>query len=182
MLKYLSIAAATAIINLVLVSTSSAQIASDRAVSIQSMSSQAQDKLIAKDEEQLAHINANQQSDVQGIHKALTQFFKGLNEGSVERMARVSVSTSASEKEYLRNVFSRLKASHVDVSVEIQNIDLVSLSTNNALVKIEQLITAKGAQRSGIVRQSSSVALIKNRGQWKISDGSTVIKSVSSDR
>jgi hypothetical protein len=182
MLKYLPIVAATAIINLVLVSTNFPQIASAQTVSIQSMSSQTQDKLIAKDEEQPAHINANQQSDVQGIHKTLTQFYRGLNEGSVDRMARVSVSTSASEKEYLRSVFARLKSSRVDVSVEIQNIELMSLSANNALVKIDQLVTAKGAQRSGSVQQSSSVALIKNHGQWKISDGNTVIKSVNRDR
>jgi hypothetical protein len=182
MLKYLSIAAATAIVNLVLVSTNPIQIASAQAVEIESMSSPSQDKLIAKDEEKPVHINANQQSDVQSIHQVLTQFYRGLNEGSVDRMARVSVAASANEKEYLRSVFARLKSAHVDVSVEIQNIELISLSANNALVKIDQLVTAKGAQRSGSVQQSSSVALIKNRGQWKISDGNTVIKSVNSDR
>jgi hypothetical protein len=182
MLKILSIAAATAIVNLVLASTNVAQNASAQTVSLQSISSQTQEKLIAKDEEKPVHINASQQSDVQGIHQALTQFYRGLNEGSVDRMARVSVSTSATEKEYLRSVFARLKSSRVDVSVEIQNIELVSLSANNALVKIDQLVTAKSAQRSGSVQQYSSVALIKNRGQWKISDGNTVIKSVNRDR
>jgi hypothetical protein len=178
MLKYLPIAAATAIVNLILVATNPIQIASAQTISIESMLPQTQDKLIAKDEEQPAHINATQQSDVQSIHKALTQFYRGLNEGSVDRMARVSVAASVSEKEYLRSVFARLKASHVDVSVEIQNIELLSLSTKNALVKIDQLVTARGMQKSGSILQSSSVALIKERGQWKISDGNTVVKSV----
>ena len=182
MLKYLSIAAATAIVNLVLVPPHSAQLTNAQTISVRSISQPSQDKLIAKDEEKPAHINASQQSDVRGIHQTLTQFYRGLNEGSVDRMARVSVSASVSEKEYLRNVFTRLKSAHVDISVEIQNIELISLSAKNALVKIDQLVTARSTQRSGSVQQSSSVTLIKDRGQWKISDGSTVIKSVNQDR
>jgi hypothetical protein len=181
MLKYLPIAAATAIVNLVLVSTNPDRIASAQTVSIDSISPQSQDKLIAKDEEKPVQINASQQSDVRGIHQTLTQFYRGLNEGSVDRMVRVSVAASANEKEYLRSVFARLKSAQINVSVEIQNIELVSLSANNALVKIEQLVKAKSPQRSGSVQQSSSVALIKSRGQWKISDGHTVMKSVNRD-
>jgi hypothetical protein len=178
MLKYLPITVTTAIVNLVLVSTTTVQIANAALAPVTSTPSIDRGQLIAKGEKS-AHISAQQQSDVQSIHQTLTQFYRGLNEYSVDRMARAAVPASAHEKEYLQRLFNRLRSARVDVSVEIKNIELVSLSAHNALVKIDQIVTAKGPERSGIVQQSSSIALVKYRGQWKVADGDTVTKSLN---
>ncbi len=169
MLKYLSIATTTALVNLVLVSTNTVQIANATTVSIPVTSSNSQVQLIAKGDNS-AHINAQQQSDIKNIRQTLTQFYRGLNEYNIERMARVAVPGSDKDKEYLRGVFAKLKAYHVDMSIEVENIELVSLSATNALVKVNQVMKAQGPGKSMVSKNSSSLALVKYRGQWKISD------------
>ncbi len=177
MLKYLLVTGTTAVVNLALVSTTS-QIANAALAAVSPSPANPAQLLIAKGEKS-AHISAQQQSDVKSIHETLTQFYRGLNEYSVDQMARVAVPASATEKEYLRRLFVRLRSAHVDVSVEIKNIELISLSAHNALVKIDQVVTAKGPEKSGMVQQSSSIVLIKYRGQWKVGDGDTVMKSLN---
>jgi hypothetical protein len=179
MFKYLFVAGATAIVNLVLVTTNDAQIAHAVGDLAPSMSS-SQDKLIIKDESP-AHSNADRRSDIKSIHQTLTEFYRGLNEYNVERMARVAVSTSDRERAYLRKIFARLKSAGVDLSIEVQNIELVSLSAHNARVEITQVMKARGSQRSISSQQSASVALVKYRGSWKVSDSDTVMRSIDRD-
>jgi hypothetical protein len=177
MLKYLSIVTTTALVNIALVSTSSVQTANAATVSVLPTSSDSQLQLVARDEKS-AHINSQQQSDIKNIHQTLTQFYRGLNEYSVERMARVAVPTSDKGKDYLRGMFAKLKQYQVDMTFEVENIELVSLSANNAVVKVSQVIKAKGPGKSISSRNSPSMALVKYRGQWKISD----IGSVNQNR
>jgi hypothetical protein len=181
MLKYLFVTAATAIANLVLVSTCHVQIAHADGALGSSIGPHDRDKLIVKDEKS-ANFNATQRSDLKRIHQTLTEFYRGLNEHNVDRMARVAVMTSDSDKEYLRRTFARLKSYGVDMSIEVQNIELVSLSEHNALVKITQLMKARGAQRAVKSQQSASVALVKYQGRWRVSDTDTVMKSFDADR
>jgi excinuclease UvrABC nuclease subunit len=181
MLKYLPITALAAIVNLVLVATNSSQIASAQIAPTRSISADRHQKLITKDEIP-THINSQQKSDIKGIHRALTQYYRGFNEYSIERMERATVPGSITEAGYLRDFFSRLRSAGVAVSVEVENIELVSLSENNALVNIDQVMKMRGSQRSATSKQAATIALVKYRGQWRISDGNTVIKSLDRDR
>jgi hypothetical protein len=176
MLKYSFIAGTTAIVNLVLVFTNPPQIA-NAAPDFGESTPISQSKLITKDSKSL-QINAKQQSELQRIHETLTQYYRGFNEYNVERMERVSISVSPSEKKYLQDMFSQLRAAHVDMSVEVQNIELLSLSANNALIKVEQVMKAHGPLKSMTSQQSASVMLTKYQGKWRISDGNTVVKSL----
>ncbi|WP_310410269.1 hypothetical protein [Chamaesiphon sp. OTE_8_metabat_110] len=181
MLKYVFVTAATALVNLVLVANTNVQTANADADLAPAIDSIAADKLITKDDKPVSY-NAVQQADIKSIHRTLTEFYRGLNEHNVDRMARVSVMASDSDKEYLRRTFARLKSSGVDMSIEVQNIELVSLSGNNARVEIAQLMKARGAQRAIKSQQSTSIALVKYRGRWKVSDGETVMQSLDRDR
>ncbi|MCY7334610.1 MAG: hypothetical protein LH613_00090 [Chamaesiphon sp.] len=181
MLKYLLVAGTTAIVNLVLVFANPVQIASAAIDPSLSIAPSSQDKLIIKDEKP-ERVNTHQQADIQNIRQTLTQFYRGMNEHSVDRMAKVAVLTSAKDKEYLRSMFARLKSDGVEMSVEVQNIELVSLSERNALVKVTQVMKAKGKQRAISSQQSASLVLVKYRGQWKISGSDTVMKSIDRDR
>ncbi|WP_373544666.1 hypothetical protein [Chamaesiphon sp.] len=181
MLKYLFIIGTTVIANLALVITAPTQIATAIDI-VPSVGSNPQDKLITKDLKPL-HINTQQQqSDVKSIHEVLTQYYRGFNEYSIERMERVSMSVTAAEKKYLQGLFSKLKSARVDMSVEVKNIELVSLSANNAVVNVEQVMKGRGLQKSMISQQSASIGLLKYRGKWKISDGNTVINSLERGR
>jgi hypothetical protein len=181
MLKYVFVTAATALVNLVLISTDRIQIANASRDFIPAIESISQDKLITKDDKP-GHYNASQQADIKNIHKTLTEFYRGLNEHNVDRMARVSVMALDSDKEYLRRTFARLKSSGVDMSIEVQNIELISLSGNNARVEISQVMKASGTQRSIKSQQSASIVLVKYRGRWKVSDGDTVMQSLDRER
>ncbi|WP_373542655.1 hypothetical protein [Chamaesiphon sp.] len=175
MLKYSVIAGTTAIINLVLVLTNPPQIVN--AVEFEGLTSISHEKLIIKDTKSI-QIDAKQQSDLQGIHETLTQYYRGFNEYNIDRMERVSISVSPAEKKYLQGIFAQLRAAQVDMSVEVQNIELVSLTANNALINVEQVMKTKSPLRSMTSQQSASVMLTKYRGKWKISDGNTVVKSI----
>jgi hypothetical protein len=181
MLKYLVIAATTAIVNLVLVTTNPIQIANAAMDSAQPTSTTNREKLITK-EDKPVHINASQQSDIRAIHHTLTEFYRGLNEYNVDRMARVAVTASENDKEHLRNMFGQLKSYRVNMSIEVQNIELISLSEHNALVKITQVMKARGSQRAVSSQQSASIALVKYQGKWKISDSNTAMRSIEQDR
>lgn len=179
MLKYLLIAGTTAIVNLGLVTTDSIRLANAAMVSTPSAATVSQDKLITKDEKPVSINSARQQSDLKSIRKVLTQYYRGFNEHSLEQMERAIVPGSITEQGYLRNFFSKLKSDRVDMSIEVQNIELVSLSANNALVKIDQVMKATRFERMFTSQQSASVALVRYRGQWKISDSNTAITQLN---
>jgi hypothetical protein len=185
MLKYLFFTAATAIVNLVLVSTNTVQIANAAIDSAPSTLPISQDKLITKDAETTqkpAHLNAQQQSDVKNIHRTLSEFYRGFNQYSVNQMERAAVPSGDEGKERLRGMFAELKAARVDMSIEVQNIELVSLSERNAMVRIDQLTKFRSPKGAGSVQHSVSLALVKDRGQWKISDGNIVMQGINRDR
>jgi phage I-like protein len=181
MSKYLFVTTATALVNLVLVATHTIGVANAQMAPSHSLTVTSQDKLIVKGEKP-AHLNAQQQSDVKGIYRTLTEFYRGLNEYNVERMARVAISTSNNEKEYTQRMFDRLKSYRVDVSVEVQDIELITLSDNSASVKVTQLVKARGSGRAMNSQQSSSLSLIKQQGRWRISDARTFIQTMTPDR
>jgi hypothetical protein len=185
MSKYLFVTAATALINLVLVTTNTVQIANASMDAGSSLAVTSQDKLIVKGEKPSknpAHLNAQQQSDVKGIHRTLTEFYRGLNEYNVDRMARVAVTTSNNEKAYMQRIFDKLKAYNVDMSIEVQDIELISLSDHNAIVKVTQLMRARGSGRAMSSQQSSSFSLVKNQGRWRVIDSNTVMSSMPQNR
>ncbi len=132
---------------------------------------------IAK-EDNSGQISARQQSDVQSIHKTLTQFYRGLNEYNIDRMAAVAVSASNRDKAFLRSQFARFKAAGISVIVEVKNIELVSLSDRDAIVKIEQLITAKSSQGTANYQQVASVTLIKDGDRWKVGGSSSAAQAL----
>lgn len=135
-----------------------------------------QHQLIAK-QAKSANVNT-QQADVEAIHQTLTQFYRGVNELDLDRMTRATLIVPAAEKAYTRRMFDRLKASRVDFSVEVRNIELVSISPHNALVKVEQLVKSRSSSGASEIQGTSSIALIKTKGKWKISDNDTVMKSM----
>jgi ketosteroid isomerase-like protein len=185
MSKYLFVTAATALINLVLVTTNTIQIANASMDTGSSLAVTSQDKLIVKGEkptQKPAHLNSQQQSDVKGIHRTLTEFYRGLNEYNVDRMARVAVTTSNNEKAYMQRIFDKLKAYNVDMSIEVQDIELISLSDHNAIVKVTQLMRARGSGRAMSSQQSSSFSLVKNQGRWRVIDSNTVMSSMPQNR
>ncbi len=138
-------------------------------------------QLMAKGDKS-SHTTAQQQSDVKNIHQTLTQFYRGINEYDVESMSRAVVMSSASEKAYMQRLFNRLKSYHVDMSVEVQNIDLLKLSDRNAMVKINLAMKSRTSKKAVNSQQSSILALVKYQGKWKISDADTVMKSIDRDR
>lgn len=185
MSKYLFVTAATALINLVLVTTNPIQIANAAMESGSSLAVTNRDKLIVKGEKpspKPAHLNAQQQSDVKGIHRTLTEFYRGLNEYNVDRMARVAVTTSNNEKAYMQRIFDKLKAYNVDMSIEVQDIELVTLSERNATVKVTQLMRARGSNRAMSSQQLSSFSLMKAQGRWRVIDSNTVMSSIPQNR
>lgn len=137
-----------------------------------------QDKLIVKSVK-APHPNVLQQSDLDGIHRTLTQFYSGMNEYNLDRMARASVSVSSSEREYIKRMFGRLKAALVDLSFEIKNIELVSMYRDTAVVNIYQLMSIRGPNGAGSSQQSAVVTLVKQSGRWKIAKNNTIIKSLN---
>jgi hypothetical protein len=170
MLKYLPIATTTAIVNLALVLTNPTQIVNAETVAIGATANSHQEKLIAKDAKPTPINAQQQQSDVRSIHRTLTEFYRGFNEGNVHRMERVAIPSSPQDHEKLRNVFADIKSNRVNLSIEVQNIELVTLSDQSAMLKIDQLAKFRGPSGSGQKQSFISVALVKINGQWKVSD------------
>lgn len=134
-------------------------------------------QFIAKQDKK-ANVDAQQQVDIDSIHQTITEFYRGMNEFDVDRMERASLSVSAADKAYMRRVFSRLKSNNIDMSVEVRNIELVSFSPNNALIKIEQVVKGRKGKLSTESKQTASLALVKYQGKWKIGDSDTIVKSM----
>jgi hypothetical protein len=136
-----------------------------------------QPQFIAK-QNKSADVDAQQQADIDSIHQTITQFYRGMNEFDVDRMAKVSLSVPAAEKAYMQRVFNRLKANNINMSVEVRNIELISLSQNNALIKIEQIVKGRKGKISTESKQTASLSLVKYQGKWKIGDSDTIVKSI----
>ncbi len=134
-------------------------------------------QFIAK-QDKSTNVDAQQQADIDSIHQTITQFYRGMNEFDVDRMERVSLSVPAADKAYMRRVFSRLKSNNIDMSVEVRKIELVSLSQNNALIKIDQVVKGRRGKLSTESKQTASLMLVKYRGTWKIGDSDTIVKSM----
>lgn len=164
MLKFLLIITKT-IVGLVIVSTTTLQIAN--ATIIVTQSSTHLDRSIAKG--YLSNrINAQQQSDINGIHVTLTQFYGGINEYNVDRMAQVAAPIAKSKKECIRQSFAKAKDAGVNISFEIKNIELISLSGSQAKVKIEQLASRQMDGRLVSERRFFGTNLVKHHGSWKV--------------
>jgi hypothetical protein len=125
-----------------------------------------------------ANVDAQQQADIDSIHQTITQFYRGMNQFDVDRMAKVSLSVPAADKAYMRRVFNRLKANNIDMSIEVRNIELTSFSQNNAIVKIDQIVKGRRGKISTESKQTASLVLVKYQGKWKIGDSDTIVKSM----
>lgn len=128
------------------------------------------------------YTNAQQQSDIKNIRQTLSTFYRGFNQSSVSTMALATETATKQERASMQGMFDRLKAVGADMSIEIQSIELVSLTDRTAVVKMAQRIRVTSPKRSGTFQSSSAIKLVKNRGQWKISDGKTAMGKVEEDR
>jgi hypothetical protein len=136
-------------------------------------------QFIAK-QDKSANVNAQQQADIDSIHQTIAQFYRGMNEFNVDRMEKASLSVPAADKASMRRMFDRLKANNIDMSIEVRNIELVSFSQNNAIVKIDQVVKGRKGNRSTESKQTGSLLLVKYRGKWKIGGTDSIVKSMSS--
>jgi hypothetical protein len=140
-----------------------------------------QSQLLAKGDK-AAHVNSQQQSDVNSIHKTLTQFFRGYNQYDVESVAQTFVVASRNDKAYLNRLFHQLKSYHVDLGIEAKKIELLTLTAHNAMVRIDISTKAIVGREAMNVQESSTLTLVKHQGKWKISNGDSVIKSIDRSR
>jgi hypothetical protein len=125
-----------------------------------------------------ANVDAQQQADIESIHQTITQFYRGMNEFDVDRMARASLSVSAADKASMRSIFKRLKVNNIDMSIEVRNIELTSFSQHNAVVKIDQVVKGRKGNLSTESKQTASLTLVKYNGKWKIGDTDTIVKTI----
>jgi hypothetical protein len=172
MLKYLFLSS-TAIVYFAIVATTPIQIASAASISASSSA----DKLIVKDEKvKITQVNASQ-SDLNGIRQTLTQFYRGFNERSVARIAKVAP-LSGRDKHQIEALFTQINSVGGDWSIEVRNIELVSFSDRNAFMRIEEIhkISVRGQVKT--VPQSTSIRLSKHNGRWQVSDLSSALSSL----
>ena len=125
-------------------------------------------QLVANQDISSANINRQQQADIEGIHQTLTQRYRGINELNAERIERTLLSVSVAEKAFNRNLFREIKANHVDSSNEVLSVELVSLSKQNAMVKVEEIIRLRQGNESKELKRSLLFKMVKNNGLWKI--------------
>mgnify|MGYP000426790641 CR=1 FL=1 len=125
-------------------------------------------QLIANQDLFSANINRQQQADIEGIYQTLTQRYRGINELNAERIERTLLSVSVAEKAFNRNLFRELKANHVDSSNEVLSIELISLSKQNAMVKVEEILRARQGNQSKEFKRSLLFKMVKTNGLWKI--------------
>ncbi len=125
-------------------------------------------QLIANQDLSSANINHQQKADIEGIYQTLTQRYLGINELNAERIEKPLLSVSVSEKTFNRNLIRELKANHIDVSNEVLSVELVSLSKQNAMVKVEEILRARHGKESKELKRSLLFKMVKNNGLWKI--------------
>ncbi len=134
-------------------------------------------KLIVKDEKaKITQTNVTP-ADLKSIRQTLTQFYRGLNEGSVARIAKVAPLTSNDRHEF-EVLFSRIKSVGGDWSIEVTNIELVSFSDRNAFMRVDELHKISAYGRVANTPASTSIRLSKLNGRWQVTDLSSVLRSL----
>lgn len=141
----------------------------------QSMNSR---QLIAKQDRSSANVNRQQQADIESIHQTLTQYYRGANELSVERMERASLSLSADDRASNQKMFHEIKVNHINFSVEVDNIELLSMSGQKATVKVDEVMKISQGLRAGGLKRSVSFMMVKVNGIWKIVNFNNLKKPV----
>jgi hypothetical protein len=175
MLKPLLIATAT-LFSATFVSLNTAQVAN---AAIQSHPVQNVHQELIASSNKSSHISAQKQSDIKSIHKTLTQLYRGVNQYDVESMFQTFAPSHANYKPRLRRLFNQFEADRITMSVEIQKIELLSLSPNNATIKIDLARNYAANGRSFNTTETTTFDMAKYHGKWKISDISgVVLKSV----
>jgi hypothetical protein len=126
-----------------------------------------------------SHISAQKQSDIKSIHKVLTDIYRGFNNQDADLIQNALANPSAADKIYVQRLFKRWQSMNIDVSYEVQSIQLLSLTGHTAKVKVSESATAVVRGGTGNALGDSTLTLVKYKGKWKISDADSVIKSVS---
>ena len=159
MLKHLSIFS-TAVIHLAIVATTASAAPISALVS--------GDKLIVKDAKvKLNQSNNITQADLQSIRQTLTQFYRGVNEGNIQRIAKVSTLASKDQHQ-LESLFSQIKSYGMDWSIEVTNIELVSFANRNAIMQVSELHKFTGNGRVAGRPASTMLRLSKLGGRWQV--------------
>ena len=172
MLKHLLLSS-TAIVYFAIVATTPIQIASAASISASSSA----DKLIVKDEKvKITQVNVSQ-SDLNGIRQTLTQFYRGFNERSIARIAKVAP-LSGSNKHQIEVLFTQINSVGGDWSIEVTNIELVSFSERNAFMRVEEIHNFRVGSRVKTIPQSNTIRLSKHNGRWQVTDLSNALSSL----
>ena len=172
MLKHL-LPFSTAIIYLAIVATTPLQVANAAAISASSSA----DKLIVKDEKvKITQVNASQ-SDLNSIRQTLTQFYRGFNERSLTRIAKVAP-LSGRDKHEIELLFTQINSVGGDWSIEVTNIELVSFSDRNAFMRVDELHKVSAYGRVNNIPKLTSIRLSKHNGRWQVTDISSVLRSL----
>lgn len=161
MLKHLSIFSA-AVIHLAIVTTT--------ASAAPNLPSASADKLIVKDAKvKLAQPPNVTPADLQSIRQTLTQFYRGVNEGNIQRIDKVTT-LAEEDRHKLEILFSRLKSAGGDWSVEVKNIELVSFLDRHAMMQVEEVHKISAYGRVVNNPASTMIRLSKLKGRWQITD------------
>jgi hypothetical protein len=161
MLKHLSIFS-TVVVHLALVATT----ASAAPIS----ASASADKLIVKDAKfKLAQPTNVTPADLQGIRQTLTQFYRGVNEGNIQRINKVAT-LAEEDRHKLEELFSQIKSTGGDWSIEVKNIELVSFVDRNAMMRVDEIHKFSVRGRVADRPSSTMIRLSKLRGRWQITD------------
>jgi hypothetical protein len=166
LLKHLSIVKITAVVCAILATT--LQIANASPSSVASID---RDNLTVKPKKETS-TNIDRQSEVESIHKTLTQTYRGLNGCNVNLVAK-HVLMRGRYLSDLDNSCNLRRQGDLQLNYEVKNIELVSLSGNNATVNIYLSQTFqyhRVMKRPSIQNQSISCVLIKDDGRWKVSN------------
>jgi hypothetical protein len=114
-------------------------------------------------------LTSKQQSDIESIHKSLTQFYRGLNQLDLQLILGISMMPSPEERKRVQRLFNQLKAADVDMGIEVRDLDLSELSDSRASIqtRMSLKITSKG-QIIDNPDQYFPLKLTKNKGVWII--------------
>ncbi len=166
LLKHLSIVKITAVVCAILATT--LQIANASPSSVASID---RDNLTVKPKKETS-TNIDRQSEVESIHKTLTQTYRGLNGCNVDLVAKHVLMRGRYLTDLADSCVLRRQGDLL-LNYEVKNIELVSLSDNKATVNIQLVQTAqytREMKRPSIQNQSISCTLIKDSERWKVSN------------
>jgi hypothetical protein len=118
---------------------------------------------------QTTSLTSKQQSDIESIHKSLTQFYRGLNQLDLKLILGVSMMPSTEERKRVHRLFNQLKAADVSMNIEVRGLDLSELSDSRASIQTHMSlkITSKG-QIIDDPDQEFPLKLTKTKGVWII--------------